>query len=1499
MLLSDLVAFKSELFFEGAVQLRWVNEKPERAASAAENFVFHGPLYHGVKQDDADGISSAYKLKDTATLVLELLETFSPDSTKAEPNPFSLAVAGYGSGKSHFALTFARLLMSPNERTAWQIIRNIISADESIGEQVEQVLEKIGKPSLVVTLDGMSNFHLGSELSRGIINQLKANNLDLAPILDLSPRFTYAGDFVKRNFEIRKQDFAKRFIGLDKDIICAKLEENDESAYELVDDIFYMANGTRIPVEGQESAQDLINTVCENYCGSEGYFANFIILFDEFGRYLEYAAEKPRLAGDSALQQIFQGIQDNGKLTRFVGFIQYELNTYLNKFSHKELLDLKRFTSRFDTANKIFLSSNLETLFAHLIEKKDLKKIRILTQTESNKRITNEVHADLCNSLPSINKYPVWNDSKQFQKVIVEGCWPLHPLTTWFLTRQQDIVQSRSALTFIKDVLDGACRQQITQEGNLFSIPPADLVLRSMLPEILAAERVQAGVIAETLVALLEKYQARLDEPQRLVLAGIMILDKLRILTKERAQVDRLLQLATGLNAKIFAEALKYLSDEIGAVEWNRDLYQYELVADAATRGQFQQVLKKKLSSLDQDKIGDLFISRARLFGELGDIDTDFAVSREIYSRDWQFSAMHAHACNYLDVLTRAFEEWKTAEEHDEAKGRVIYLYLTAKDDINSYIEKSKTLLSGILTKYKLVAAPIWTIVIHDKEAKIADNLSRLYVLDDKFVGDEGVKFGRFIPEEKERSSRTLLDEIQAALRQRLFAVAGIDKLDNQKKRLTANSIFEHIYPNVLTFPFDGFQSKGGTGPKDCAQLIKALVGRQVSGDWIATQVTAFQNRFKRLFVQVWKVMGSDGKILLNPGLQSLAELLDALEATHTKQPDRSLVDTHNMLLAPPFGFNSSSAGLIIGLLLARETPPRALKYRDDNISLQEWLGFAFPSKGGKHHLDKSCLKQTKIFFLSEDSIQRWRKIISEIDFEQNLRKKIEIFTAAKKMVNSDPVPELLEGQFKFNAAAVAQAEAELSTHINKVQSIERELEQAERRNSIKHFIKYGAELKKLYKTMENNKTYWSSDDFYEVQGLISEALKHINGNVLKFIEMETCNSLQQVQDFRFKMEKISRDLVTLELRPDAELVEQHKNNIISQIETRMKYKTSIKSAEDFLRQPVPTKRTTLWKLKDEAKTCDTLIENLNFAHREIVGADIASLISQVNERKENIKVCIRQQKNDLKKITDEKLRNQTEIITARQKLTEQSQLFEGTPDEDDVKDMIKQLDFILSDLHAWRNLIMSPEDIDKVMKEQSENRCTELNELIEQGEMAIVWDIKEVYSDIRNSLVSERQIQSQKWMDSVKPTIDNIDSWNLKECIRQLSIISDRPKYLSSAHSLELDSIENAIREKSDVIRERERQETALKWIKNIRMQVEDLEQLSIEDCVRILRTLEKMPEAISDKEIDQVVELRNMITQRQDSLDIQAIFDRICGLKEELRFELLAKLKEIMLQI
>jgi hypothetical protein len=50
-------------------------------------------------------------------------------------------------------------------------------------------------------------------------------------------------------------------------------------------------------------------------------------------------------------------------------------------------------------------------------------------------------------------------------------------------------VQSRSALTFIKDVIERISGEDAEVDGRLRQVSAADLVIGSMLPELVAAER--------------------------------------------------------------------------------------------------------------------------------------------------------------------------------------------------------------------------------------------------------------------------------------------------------------------------------------------------------------------------------------------------------------------------------------------------------------------------------------------------------------------------------------------------------------------------------------------------------------------------------------------------------------------------------------------------------------------------------------------------------------------------------------------------------------------------------------------------------------------------------------------------------------------------------------------------------------------------------------------------------------------------------------------------
>lgn len=268
--IGQVIHFHDEHFFDGAVQLGWLQRRIEQARQAASAFVFHGPRYHGAADSEREGVEGAYRLKDTASFVRDLLASMRAGSECREVNPYWLVVAGYGAGKSHLALTCATLLSEPEGTTAHAIVNQIAISDAEIGATVTRQVAEMKRPALVLPLDGMAGFHLGNALSRAVFKQLAYHGVDAEAIRELSPRFQTADQFVERNFTVRADRFTARLPGLDAKQIQARLRENDEDVYSAVDALYDEANGRPIPVEGQESAQELIDTLCRVYCAPDG-----------------------------------------------------------------------------------------------------------------------------------------------------------------------------------------------------------------------------------------------------------------------------------------------------------------------------------------------------------------------------------------------------------------------------------------------------------------------------------------------------------------------------------------------------------------------------------------------------------------------------------------------------------------------------------------------------------------------------------------------------------------------------------------------------------------------------------------------------------------------------------------------------------------------------------------------------------------------------------------------------------------------------------------------------------------------------------------------------------------------------------------------------------------------------------------------------------------------------------------------------------------------------
>jgi|GEM_PF-1047894 len=1492
MKVGEIVNFQSENFFEGAVQLRWANDRPEQAKNAAEAFIFHGPKYHAANEAESDGIEGGYRLKDSASFVDDLLGSIYSGLQGKEVNPYWLVVAGYGAGKSHLALTCTALLSDPISATSKSVVENISKIDTNIADSITTNLGELKKPVLVLTLDGMAGFHLGNTLSQAVLVQLRKYDIDTGAINALSPRFQTAEQFVERNFDFRSESFSERLEGMSKGSICEALRNNDETVYGEVDFLYTEANGTPIPVEGQESAQELINTLCDVYCGEDGSFSSVVILFDEFGRYLEYAAEKPLLAGDAALQQVFQGVQDNSSKVRFIGFIQYELKAYLKRFGSADLRQLQRYITRFDSAQKWYLSTNLETIFASMIGKKQIELSEVWAQTGSDNSAykTWEV---MSSALPAYKNFPVWSDSEKFSRVIAQGCWPLHPLATWFLTRQKDVVQSRSALTFIKETLERISSEPAVVNGVLQSVSAAELILGGMLPEMIAAEHETGSVVAETLELLLEKFSTHLTKDQRLVLAGVAILEKIRVGKQTQDNMDYLLSEATTLPLPVLSTAVTALSQDAGAIEWNSDLGQYELIADASTRGQFQQWLRKQEARLTVDAIRDLFVRYGAVNTGLNNINSDFAESNDISTQEWYFDAHFAYTKILGKIIQRAFQEWEQAISPTEAKGKVIYVYIHSDENLEDIDEIINATFQAELTKRNILVAPIWIVGLSDDNDYLATHLGRLHLYSEQMSADDRERYRRFVPEEIERSQFALKDNISIALKKRQFWVSGLESIPSGRMKIIANTIFKTIYPDVIRFPFDGFATSSGGGPGDCTQLTRSLIAHQVDGSWMQAQPKRLQNRASTLLAKGWKVLNRDGN-LVDPIEPKVKIIFDWVQKVHQESPDQTLLDSYKALIAPPYGMNTSSAGLLLGLMIGSVSPPKRLQYNNELIASSDWVNQAFPDKRGKHFFDQAVLKLSTLRFLTEGAESIWRNLLSKWEVEISYENIIAIGQEVDRLKTVDPIPEVLEGSYLYLRDRAEQAQKVMSEVEAQLERVEHDIERAECQNDAAQLLRAGSRLIKKHKDLQATEC-WPDKIIREHEIMVAEVRQILSPIIGDWMSRQSCHSTVQVSDFRRKMGMAIESLVLLGFSGDASSLEEQTNRSIAQVEARQQFTITLAESNDYPRQPNPTESTSERELRDLISKGDNLVVAVKGASTVLQEHEISARIKAIETFKTAVKVMLKHQQNQLGQLFSLVFEKEDDLYAALAKAESLRGIFIGTANEAEVTDIIFQLDKIIADIKGWECGSVSSENFQETLGPQIERQVGELSVILDEKEIDPAWNINSIYQAIVIDRSSVIRRKSSDWLERRELLISRVDKLTLVEIEDLDNDLATPPVYISKDHLSKVMEFKELSSARIAIKKEEYRKESVLGWQKQFN-QIADFEGLSSYELGELLNKLKTPSVVLTSDEQKKMFTFEDKLTTRLDQLSVKDIIVRIERLSQKAKLEIFNALKKIL---
>lgn len=1379
MKLADIVSFRKDLLFNGAVQLSWFEKDRKQAEKAAEHFVFHGPNYHGVVEEDFE---SSHKLIDTASFTLEILKRMTGETAD---EPFSLAVAGYGSGKSHLAITLASLLSNPKSKVAHKILSNLNMADVSIGKRVQQIVAKISEqPYIVVAINGMQDFDLCGEIIRQVLFVLKQHSLDTTVLENLRPRFNSAIKFTESFFLSLKEDFEERFgKGCKMEDIINRLKYQDEDTFTNVSYIYEQKMGSPIHAVGQESIHDFIRITKETYCGPGKPFSGTFILFDEFGRYMEFAVQRPHIAGSGALQQLFEAVQANGDRVFLLCFIQYELKAYISRVAPELREDLNRYVTRYDSVHKVRLSTNLETLMANLLEKKNPDEIdRQLSNMDMS---VDTMQMTMKSCFPDIKNHALWLDENRFRQVIFKGCWPLHPLSTWVLYKLTSVgksLQQRSAFSLLADVYDAFKQVEFTPGRT---IRPVDICGEALINEFLASERYgQQGATAQSYMSVLKKYQHELTPSEKVVLKAVLLAAKTGVKVGSKEDYLQVLAMFGGIEDEELVHAVHMLEYEYAVLEWNDLLNQYEIAGDAVPRRAFLDNLKAKVSEIDSQKRALIFRQNYKKWFQIETYPTDFGPQNNISTREWNYKVYFTDVSMLGGQIDYALGTWRDANGVDEEKGQLIYCFVGAESRLETVRESALKMIKLSMEKHHIdwnAGAPLAVIFLDDADGTFGSKITEYWVLQEQMNDEESQKYTNFILDRKSSLEQEIQNQFSELERERQIIFATDKQITASRIKKMLTQLFDVIYPKRIPFPFDGFHTARGNAAKDCQVFTKELFLGNLDRDWLSARSRQQLNRADNVLVRSWGALGEDGSVRLIPANEKVRWIIELLESKLKEAEASEMTKAMNMgevtrlLCMPPYGCNLASAGLLMALFIGRRKKELNLMKSNEMISFENWLQDAMP----KNYFDLSVLDDTDVVRVSEESISEWEVLLEEWDLEQIYVGKVKFRDKALKLSERIPVPQRLFYRYQL-----------LLDHANntlhKLNDIDRDINSALEKvetgieNDDAGILSWGAaKLSNIYNLMQNEDKKWTKEQKDEVAEHLAHARLQTQRCFPKWLKRQTANNIANLSKFKhYMLRNVGSNLFDLGLEGEKNQLESHVDTVVERIEFIQEVKRTASDIDNMVQNNIITNFAPVAEINAWLEQVKDFEERLEKAElrADIAKEEIDTAVRKLAQFKKDCQNQLELYKERAAAVFNiSEINTLTDITNWQSEIASLLTIYDGLErDVEDLKFVQKQLNLIERHYQQLDNVTLSKKEFEAAIgryKEENDNAF---------ADDAPPLDNEFIYNSIKKGITQKRERAASEWMQHNAIDIEEIYKFNATMALQCKARLKKMPLYLS-----------------------------------------------------------------------------------------------------------------------
>lgn len=401
------------------------------------------------------------KIKDfiPTNACLEIIESIMISTEDSSNSRAKILTGAYGRGKSLCVMIALSILFNSNMDFK-PLIGKIKKSNEELAQRIKNYTTA-NKRMLPVIISGNS-----SSMTQAFLNALQ-KSLNLNDLGDIMPETHFQSTI--NTINRWKSDYPNTYTQFNSllnesvDKFIEKLSDNDVEAYRKFIEIYpdLSAGGMFNPFFSSNVVDiyDSVNIEIKK----RGYNGIFIV-YDEFGKYLESNISTATDSETKMLQDLAEKCNRTSSQQLHLMLICHkDISNYIDMNLPQDKVDGWRgISGRFEHINLTNNFSQMYEIISHTIKKTEYMWNEFKSTNES-------VFSSLCT---------LYNGSSMLsgkEELVIYGCYPLHPVTTFVLPRLSERVaqNERTLFTFLSSNQKNTLRQFVDQtKGELEFITP-------------------------------------------------------------------------------------------------------------------------------------------------------------------------------------------------------------------------------------------------------------------------------------------------------------------------------------------------------------------------------------------------------------------------------------------------------------------------------------------------------------------------------------------------------------------------------------------------------------------------------------------------------------------------------------------------------------------------------------------------------------------------------------------------------------------------------------------------------------------------------------------------------------------------------------------------------------------------------------------------------------------------------------------------------------------